>query len=74
MKSQTWKLYGEWDSNPAPVTRLNDLANRPLQPLSNSPKWARVNSGTTDHAYQACSKSPERAQVKNLVMNLCSKW
>ena len=34
MKSQTWKLYGEWGIRPpAPVTRPNDLANRPLQPL-----------------------------------------
>ncbi len=34
MTSQTWKLYGEWGiRTPAPVTRPNDLANRPLQPL-----------------------------------------
>ena len=27
-------IYGEWGiRTPAPVTRPNDLANRPLQPL-----------------------------------------
>jgi len=34
MTSQFAKLYGEGGIRPpAPVTRPNDLANRPLQPL-----------------------------------------
>ena len=38
MTSQTSKLYGEWGiRTPAPVTRPNDLANRPLQPLEYFP-------------------------------------